>query len=193
MTTELTIEPLGPGNVAALEALFEAAGCACYCRYFHFTGTKNEWLERLAFRPEEGARELRVLATSVAGPEGLVAREGAVARGWAKVTPLAAVPKLRAQGAYRPLDLGDETTTLVLGCLLVAPAARAKGVAEALVAGAVAYARALGAPRLLGLPRRSDHRLYDEEAFAGPERLYVKQGFVVLHDSPAYPVYAKDL
>lgn len=192
--TTLTIEPMTEANVAALEALFSSAGCHCYCRYFHFSGTKNEWLERLAFRPEDNARELREVAARSAGPQGLVARDHVTGdvRGWAKLTRLAEVPKLRNQGAYRPLDLGDEGSTLVVGCLLVDPAHRKHGVAEALVDGAVAYARTRGAARLLGLPRRSELPLYDEEAFAGPERIYARAGFRVLHDSPAYPVYAID-
>ena len=28
--------------------LFEATGSPCYCRFFHFEGTNNEWLARCA-------------------------------------------------------------------------------------------------------------------------------------------------
>lgn len=189
----ITVEAFGERATGDLAALFERAGCACYCRYFHFSGTKNEWLDRLAHRPDEGRDEL---ASAAARGEvtGLVARsaEGLVV-GWAKLTPLAAVAKLRNQGAYRPLDLGDEATTWVVGCLLVSPEVRKGGVARALVARAPDYARERGATRLLGLPRRAALPLYDEEAFAGPERVYVEAGFRVVHDSPAYPVYARDL
>lgn len=188
----LSFRPLDTTVVGALEGLFERAGCACHCRYFHFSGTKNEWLERLAFRPEENAAELRATAL-LPGPHGVVALEDGTARGWAKLARLADVPKLRNQGAYRALDLGDEAETLVVGCFLVDPERRKAGVAEALLEAVVAHARALGAPRLLGLPRRSALPLYDEEAFAGPERVYAAGGFSVLHDSPAYPVYARDL
>ncbi len=199
MTDTFAVEPISEDNVEALVGLFDAAGCACFCRYFHFTGTKNEWLDRLAHDPLEGARELRasVASASVSASSrsgGLVARDrSGEAVGWAKVVPLAAVPKLRLQGAYRPLDLGDETTTLVVGCLLVHPAHRKSGVARALVRAAQAFAATSGASRLLGLPRRSALPLYDEEAFAGPERVYEKLGFRVLHPSPAYPVYAFDI
>ncbi len=204
MTTGLTVEPLGPANVEALVALFDASGCACYCRYFHFGGTKNEWLDRLAHRPEEGAAELRASVGPTLGDHAPLGAGGLVAWGaesdgsrpevvgWTKVVPLAAVPKLRAQGAYRSLDLGDETSTLVVGCLLVHPAHRASGVTRALVAEAKRLAATSSATRLLGLPRRSALRLYDEEAFAGPERVYVDLGFRLLHDSPAYPVYGVD-
>jgi GNAT superfamily N-acetyltransferase len=193
----LSVEPLSADNVEALIGLFDAAGCACFCRYFHFGGSKNEWLDRLAHDPLEGARELRAsVASAPSLPGGLVASARSSgsdeAVGWAKVVPLASVPKLRLQGAYRPLDLGDEATTLVVGCLLVHPAHRNSGVARALVRAAQASAATNGASRLLGLPRRSALPLYDEEAFAGPERVYEELGFRVLHASPAYPVYAFD-
>lgn len=197
MTDAFVVEPLSEENVEALVGLFDAAGCACFCRYFHFLGTKNEWLDRLAHDPLEGARELRASVASASAsslPAGLVARgRSGEAVGWAKVVPLASVPKLRLQGAYRPLDLGDEATTLVVGCLLVHPAHRKSGVARALVRAAQASAATRGASRLLGLPRRSALPLYDEEAFAGPERVYEELGFRVLHESPAYPVYAFDV
>ena len=204
MTMRLIVEPLGPTNVEALVKLFDASGCACYCRYFHFGGTKNEWLDRLAHRPEEGAAELRGSVGQTLGGDEAFGSGGLVAWaaasdgsrtevvGWTKVVPLAAVPKLRAQGAYRSLDLGDETSTFVVGCFLVHPAHRASGVTRALVAEAKRLAATATATRLLGLPRRSALRLYDEEAFAGPERVYVDLGFRLLHDSPAYPVYALD-
>lgn len=192
--TTFSVEPLSERNVEGLVALFEASGCACFCRYFHFTGTKNEWLDRLAHRPEEGAAELRQgVAGGSLSTRGLVATsaDGEVV-GWTKLAPLDSVPKLRSQGAYRPLDLGDERTSLVIGCLLVHPARRNSGVARELVLGAKALAAASAATRLLGLPRRSALPLYDEEAFAGPERVYLEAGFRLLHDSPAYPVYAFD-
>ena len=201
MSDAVTVEPLSEDNVEALVALFDASGCACFCRYFHFAGTKNEWLDRLAHDPQEGARELRASVASeqmrpspghAGGLVALAKTSGREALGWAKVVPLASVPKLRLQGAYRPLDLGDEAMTLVVGCLLVHPAHRKSGVARALVRGAQSSAATSGASRLLGLPRRSALPLYDEEAFAGPERVYEELGFRVLHASPAYPVYALD-
>ena len=53
------VRPLDGSNVDALIALFEASYSTCFCRYWHFTGNKNEWLERGAFRPEENIAELR--------------------------------------------------------------------------------------------------------------------------------------
>jgi GNAT superfamily N-acetyltransferase len=191
----IAVEEACGAHGPALVALFRAAGCGCFCRYWHFEGTKNDWLARLAETPEVGAAELTgALARGAPDARGLVAidPEGGEIVGWLKLCPLAEVPKLRAQGAYRGLDLeGGAAHALAIGCFLVHPARRHEGVAGALLAAAVERAGAEGRP-LLGFPRRSAAPLYDEAAFAGPERAFVTAGFRVAHDSPAYPVYRFD-
>ena len=53
----MRVEPLTPLLVPAWRRLFEQSSCDCYCRYWHFEGTKNEWLDRCSHRPEENAAE----------------------------------------------------------------------------------------------------------------------------------------
>lgn len=72
-----------PADASELLALFERVGCACHCRYWHFTGDKNAWLDRLAHHPQKNAEEL---VADLNAPEllGVVARataEGPI-RGW---------------------------------------------------------------------------------------------------------------
>ena len=90
-------------------------------------------------------------------------------------------------------DPSDEESALAVGCLLVHPELRKTGVGTELLSYAVEYARARGARALYGFPRRAEGPLYDEAAFAGPERAFVRAGFTVSHDSPAYPVYVHTL
>lgn len=197
--SDLVVVPLSPATFPAFEALLAEAHSTCACRYWHFTGNKNAWLERCAFRPEENVAEQRAAVIARDGTaEGLLAcrREAAAgdpALGWVKLARLDRVPKLRSLPVYRALDLGPEDVTLAIGCFLVSPAARRKGVARALVEGAVAHARAVGAHAIEGFPRRSSEPLYDEEVYQGPERLFVEAGFEVLHDVAPYPVYRKVL
>ena len=61
-----------------------------------------------------------------------------------KLAPRALLPKLRRQGAYRPLDLGDDDGVWSIGCLLVRPDRRRHGVARALVEAAPEHVRAWG-------------------------------------------------
>lgn len=186
------VEPLSERNVGALQALFANAHSACFCRYWHFTGNKNEWLDRCAHRPEENAAELegavRARAPDARGLLALVNGPPERAVGWLKLTPRASVPKLRSLPVYRSLDLGDEHTTFAIGCLLVDPDQRHRGVARALVQAAVAAARAWGAAAVEAYPRRATHPLSDEEAWQGPESLFRDAGFVPVHDEGPYPV-----
>lgn len=192
----MRVEALTEAHLPALHALFDAASSTCFCRYWHFYGTKNEWLERCATRPEENARELddavRAGDTSARGLVALDDVDGSVL-GWMKLTARAAVPKLRSLPVYRNLDLGDETTTFVIGCLLVHPNARGRGVARALVEAAPGVARSWGARSVEAYPRRSSEPLHAEEAWQGPERVFVETGFEAIHDVPPYPVYRRSL
>lgn len=190
----LRVEALHGEHLRALRALFEACSSTCFCRYWHFGGNKNEWLDRCAHRPEENAAELES-AVGAGRPDGrgLVALRGDDLLGWMKLTVRAALPKLRALPVYRSLDLGDEHLTVGIGCFLVRPDARRQGIAEALVAAAPRFARAWGATAIEAYPRRSDAPLYDEEAWQGPEAIFVRGGYRAIHDVAPYPVFRLEL
>jgi GNAT superfamily N-acetyltransferase len=188
----MNVEPLAAAHLAGLAALFDAASSSCFCRWWHFRGNKNEWLDRCAHRPEENRAELeQALADGDPSARGLVAIDGGRVVGWMKLTPRAAVAKLRALPVYRALDLGPEDTTLSVGCFLVDPAARGRGVARALLEGAETWARRWGARAIEGYPRRSAEALHDEEAWQGPEDLFRALGFEAVVDVAPYPVYRK--
>jgi GNAT superfamily N-acetyltransferase len=189
------IEALAEAHLPRLREFFEACSNTCFCRYWHFSGTKNEWLDRCAHRPEENASELEAAVRARdAGGRALVAiDDDDSVVGWMKLTPREAVRKLRSLPVYRNLDLGDEATTYSIGCLLVRPDARGKGVARALVTAAPEFAREWGARAVEAYPRRSTEPLHAEEAWQGPERVFVEAGFRVSVDVSPYPVYRKDL
>jgi GNAT superfamily N-acetyltransferase len=186
------IEAVTEAHIPSLLALFEATSTPCHCRYWHFEGTKNEWLERCAFRPEENAAELSsAVRSGDPSGRGLVAVTEGVVLAWMKLTPRAAVPKLRRLPVYRSLDLGDDATTYSIGCLLVHPSARGRGLARDLVAAAPQFARAWGARAVEGYPRRSSEPLHAEEAWQGPERVFIDSGYEIVAGEPPYPVYRK--
>jgi GNAT superfamily N-acetyltransferase len=191
----MRVERATHAHFEQLRALFEACSSSCFCRWWHFEGTKNEWLDRCAHRPEENAGELeRALASGDASGDGLVVidDEGRVV-GWMKLSPRAAVPKLRRLPVYRALDLGPEDTTFSIGCFLVDPRARRRGVARALVSAAAEHASARGARAIEAYPRRAAEPLHDEEAWQGPEQLFRELGFEAVHGVAPYPVYRKVL
>jgi GNAT superfamily N-acetyltransferase len=189
----IDVEPFAPAHLDGFAKLFEASSSPCFCRYWHFTGNKNEWLERGAFRPEDNlAEQADALRRNDATARGLVALDrdaGGALVGWMKVAPRASMPKLTGLPVYK--NLAFEPGTWTIGCFLVHPSSRHKGVARALVAGAVEHAGAWGARFLEGHPRRSETPLHDEEAWQGPERVFVELGFAPVHDEAPYPVYRK--
>ncbi len=185
----IAVEALSEERLAGLVDLFEASSSTCFCRYWHFTGTKNEWLDRCANRPEENRAELEAsVRAGEPSARALVALEDDRVVGFMKLVPRATIPKLRTLGVYRQLDLGDEHTTYSVGCFLVHPERRKKGVATALLRAAPDFVKRWGGRAVEGYPRRSSAPLYDEEAWQGPEPAFAKAGFEVVHDVAPYPV-----
>lgn len=194
-TGAITIAPLGLDHLDGFARLFEAASSSCFCRYWHFSGNKNEWLERSAFRPEENMAEQ---SAAVAGGDptgrGLVAiLEGPFPAviGWMKLAPREALPKLTKLPVYRALTAEDGTWTI--GCFQIHPEHRRRGVARRLVEAADAFVLAWGGRVIEAHPRRSPEPLHDEEAWQGPEGVFVGHGYTPFHDVPPYPVYRKVL
>ena len=192
----LKVEPASMAHVAGLAALFEAAGSPCHCRFWHFVGTNNAWLERCATAPEQNRAELEAaLAAGSDEARGVVAVDGETVVGWLKVAPVAAVKKAYDRRLYRalPCFAGDRTGVFLVGCALVHPAHRHRGVATALVAGAVRIAPSWGARALEALPRRPREAVSDEELWTGPMGAYAANGFVEVHPFEPYPVLRRDL
>ncbi len=199
---EIETAAAGPEHRSGLVGLFEATGSPCYCRFFHFEGTNNEWLARCAHEPGENRRELeRAVDSGSDEARGIVAlarREGGwepEVIGWLKVAPAAAVRKAYERRLYKglPCFAGDRTGVFLIGCALVHPAWRRRGVARALVAGAVRVAPAWGARALEALPRRPKEPVADEELWTGPMSAFTANGFVEVHEMEPYPVLRRTL
>ena len=93
-----------------------------------------------------------------------------------------------APPASEVVDGNQLDRVLSIGCFVVDPAMRRRGVARALVQGAIDVGPSWGARFLEAYPRRSDHALHDGEAWTGPERVFAELGFEVARDALQYPV-----
>lgn len=187
-------QPLSRAHAATLPALFERASSGCYCEWWHFDGDKNAWLARLAHAPEANRARL-VERAGAPGLGGIVAVERhGDAIGWMKVTPASAVPKLYEQRPYRGLACLAENRdrTATLGCFLVDPSWRRRGVAEAMLGAGIELARASGAIAIEAFPRRAED-LRDEELWTGPHGLFHRHGFEIVHEQGPYPVLRRML
>jgi len=205
----ITVARFSPEHLEGFATLFEAAGSGCFCRYWHFTGNKNEWLARVAFNPQANLDEQTAAArehhpsasgfVAIADPdeeprEQAVSNascqrvsDGARVIGWVKVAPHEALPKLTSQPVYKHRRVDEKTWHIA--CFLVHPAHRRAHVATKLVQAAIADLGQQGAHFLEAQPRRCAAELHDEQAWQGPEKLYVNLGFERVSDDPAYPVY----
>jgi GNAT superfamily N-acetyltransferase len=192
----LTIEPARAAHARGIDALFKAAGSPCYCRFWHFTETNNAWLARCAGAPFDNQAELEAaLDASSDEARGVVALSGDQLIGWLKVAPAAVMQKAYDRRLYRglPCFAGERAGVFLIGCALVHPEHRHRGVATALVEGAVRIAPSWGARALEALPRRPRESVSDEELWTGPMGAFVKNGFVEVHAFEPYPVLRRGL
>lgn len=186
-------EALDRANAPELARLFERAGSACFCSYWHFDGDKNAWQARLAFEPDANRRELFERAEQPL--VGVVAkREDGSVVGWMKLEPAAHLPKIYAQRPYRALPglTPARSGVWTVGCFLVDGEFRRCGVARALLERGVELARAAGARTLEAFPRRAEG-VRDEELWTGPLALFASAGFEVVHEQIQYPVLRRNL
>ena len=187
----LRIQRARPEHGLRLAALLATSGHGCYCRYWHFTGNHREWLARCAHEPEQNRADL--LAAAEAGSEqaaGIVAEDGdGELVGWLKLAPALALGKVYEQRLYKglPCFQRDPLGVLTIGCLFVREDARRRGVATALLRGAIEAARSQGARSIEAFPR-SDTDVADAALMMGPLALFVRQGFEIINDFPPYPV-----
>ena len=195
--SELSLEVAAaqPEHTAALLSLFERTGTPCHCQYWHFSGDKNAWLDRLFHAPEQNRDAfIESLADSPAELRGVVALVGAKAVGWLKLCPAERVPKLYDQRLYRGLPAlsGPREGVLTVGCLLVDEEFRRRGVARALVEQAVVLAESRGARCIEAFPRRSD-QAGPAELWTGPFSIFEQAGFKIVSDFAPYPVLRYDV
>jgi GNAT superfamily N-acetyltransferase len=182
-------------HAEALSELFARADVACHCRFWHFAGTNHEWLARCFHAPSDSKDEMRAALVS-GSPEmrGVVATSDGLVVGWMKLAPESSVTKLYAQRVYRSLPCfgGQRDGVLALGCMLVDPSLRGRGIARRMLAFGIEQARADGARAIEAFPRRAAE-LRDDELLAGPFSTLVAHGFRVVHDFAPYPVLRLDL
>ncbi|HEX2302717.1 MAG TPA: GNAT family N-acetyltransferase [Gaiella sp.] len=98
--------------------------------------------------------------------------------GWVQVGRRDRLSKLTSQLALEP-----DPATWAVSCFLVAPGWRRRGVAAALLDGALDSLSVDGVKRVEAYPRAGDPA--DDEAWTGPERLFASAGFeLVRSDTP---------
>lgn len=168
------VRPLAPRDWPALEALFgERGACAgCWCMFWRAPYGGARWQ---ADKGEPNRRKLEQLVTSGA-PAGCLAWQGREAIGWVSVGPRESFAYFERSRALAPLA-GEGVWSVT--CFFVPARWRGRGVAGALLEGAIAVARRGGAARIEGYPAAVQRGAALPAAFAwtGVPALFERAGF----------------
>ena len=183
--------PLTPEHHDGLVSLLDNTSRGCFCRWWHFGGDDYSWQERCNLSPDANRADLRqAMACDSEQVRGVVALDDEQVVGWLKLSPAKQIDKLFRRRVYRSLDCfgGRRDDVLGVGCVLVAPAFRRRGVTSVLVAGAIEAARASGARSIEAFPRRPREVVRDDEMWMGPPSVFAHHGFEEIAGPEPYPV-----
>lgn len=146
----------------------------CWCLSHRVDAKTNRELAG----PQRGDYVERLTRRAVA--PGILAYDGAEPVGWAAVAPRAHLPFARS----RKIPHVDDLPVWSAWCLRVRPGHRGKGVAHALLDGAVDFARQHGAPAIEGYPIDNNGAKVDVVmAYVGTRSLFETAGFTVASET----------
>jgi GNAT superfamily N-acetyltransferase len=169
----MDIAALTPANWPALADLFSRDGGSdckwCWCQFWRKPGAN--WTNTT---PAENRADLEALVGRVPAP-GLVAIERGVAVGWVGLGPREAFPRIERS---RVLPSLPGAAVWSVNCFVVARGARGRGIADALLTAAVAYAAAHGAVLVEGFPvETGGARMPSASAYTGTRGMFERAGF----------------
>ena len=175
MTGELEFHPLTPKRLPDLASLFEQGGDPkwCWCASFRVRG-----MDFTKARPADNRAVLEKAARTDARKgraPGLIAYRGGEAIGWVSLAPREDFERLEHS---KVLARVDEKPVWSIVCFVVGRRARGQGVANALLAAAVDYARDHGATLLEAYPTdAADGRIPSANAYMGTLSMFERAGF----------------
>jgi GNAT superfamily N-acetyltransferase len=169
--SNVEVRPVTPDRWTDMVALFGANGASsgCWCMWFRvppkvYSANRN--------KGNRAAMQERVAA----GDEpGLIAYEAGLPVGWVSVAPRRDFARIETK-ADRGIVSEENVWSVV--CFFIAPGRRGEGVASALLAAAVDYARAHGARALEAYPVDRDSPISNGDAYTGVRTMYSKAGFL---------------
>ncbi|MDU0305205.1 GNAT family N-acetyltransferase [Streptomyces sp. PAL114] len=161
-------------DVRAVLGLKSPQANVCWCLSYRIPSKLNRELRG----PARGEHVGELLRSGT--PLGVLAHDDGVPVGWAAVAPRAATSFAR----NRKIPHVDDLPVWSLWCVRVRPGHRGKGLSHALIAGAVAYARARGAPAVEAYPLdNGDARVDLTMAYAGLRKNFERAGFTHAADT----------
>lgn len=173
MTDEVVTESVDASTWGELQTVFGTKGdpAGCWCQWFKLS--RADW--DAATREETQALLHGQLE---AGSPGVIARIDGEPVGWAAVEPFSAYPALGRSPITRRRE-GDPEDVWAVTCFVVRLEYRKRGVARALLAGALDHAKRHGATVVEGYPVDPEVRpsLSAAERYHGTVSLFRDAGF----------------
>jgi len=185
----LVFRTLTPSRWTDFETVFRARGCSvargCWCVFYRVSG---DTLPEPAAGTSRAERNRLWMKSRVDAGEfiGLIAYRGRTPVGWISFGPRAAFRKLERSQVMKAVD---ERPVWSVICFVVPAALRGQGIARALLAAAIEYARKKRAQTLEAYPVDRATRGPDDALWFGTRTMFEDAGFVeVARRRPERPV-----
>ncbi len=147
----------------------------CWCQSWRGSAAARGFSGPAANRDALEAQVLEAQVGDEAFAPGLIAYIDGQPVGWCGLGPRAAMPRLVNS---RTIPVADDRPVWSIGCFVVRPGHRRRGVARALLLGAIAYARANGAPGIESYPiDPAGARVSTSFGFVGFTSMFEAAGF----------------
>lgn len=151
----------------------------CFCMYWEFGGTDEEWLKRTPAQRRE--RKLELLKEG--RTHGLLLYEDKKPIAWCQYGHRSYFTKLSKNKTYEKTAYED---VWCITCFCVAKEYRKKGLSRLLLRRAVDHLRQIRAGVVEAYPRKGKHE--DEEVWQGPLSIFQAEGFTIHIDHETHPV-----
>jgi GNAT superfamily N-acetyltransferase len=190
--SRLDIKPLTPRRFHDLETLFSGPGGSqvrgCWCMFYRRSG-RSEVPEGMSGSAHAKC-SLKSIVDAGTAP-GLIGYRDGEPVAWVSLGPRGDFARLRRSPVMKPVD---EKPVWSVVCFYTAKRLRGNGIAAAMLAGAIDFARRRGARWLEAYPIDRGQRSADESLWFGCKSMYDRAGFAeVARRRPARPVMRKVL
>ena len=164
-------------DIATILAPRNPESAACWCLSYRLSPKENRELEA-----HDRPRVVEQLCRRDPAPGVLAYLDGEVA-GWAGVAPRSDLHQFSHSTKFPHVD---DQPVWSLWCFKVRPGFRKQGLTQALIRGAIDFARDHGAPAVEGYPvDNGDRRVDATMAYVGTRAMFERAGFAKVADTDA--------
>lgn len=187
----IEIRPLEESRLADYQQFFDRTAfmdntmwAGCYCHFYCFPGTKEQWQRRRSAENREAQSELIGLGRV----QGYLAYAAGKVVGWCNAAPRSLLPGLDREDELR-IDDAEAIGSIV--CFVVAAPYRGQGVAKQLLEAACQGLRAQALTIAEAYPRSDE--VSSSAAYHGPLTMYLAAGFEPYREAGTWTIVRKRL